>query len=323
MTTQPSFSIVIPVRNEELFIERCIKSLINLDYPPDKYEIIFIDNGSTDRTVQIIKDYDIKVLILENAKVGAVRNAGANEAKGEILAFTDGDCIIPSNWLTTASSYLQNTPNIGAVGGACLAPEDGTWLEKAWVTEQQNQEETVKYLPGSDFIIPKNLFESLGAFNEVIVAGEDDDLSRKIRDKGLQLLSLKDCFVIHLGYPKKFFAVFKRQVWHARNSTEIKEGNFDKMFIATNIFSLNIVLLPFSLATGNIFLMLFSLFIIYLIVALSTIKRAGKHFKVFAGSTKKYFQLNVIFFFFFLGRSLGLLLNYRDIFMRKLTKHLP
>ncbi|MDY0128997.1 MAG: glycosyltransferase, partial [Methanosarcina vacuolata] len=94
----PFVSVVVGIRNEEKFIEECIESLLNLDYPRDSYEIIIVDGMSTDKTRDIVQKYPVKLLLNEKKNVAAARNLGVDNARGELVAFTDGDCKVDTQW---------------------------------------------------------------------------------------------------------------------------------------------------------------------------------------------------------------------------------
>jgi glycosyltransferase involved in cell wall biosynthesis len=84
-------SIILPARNEERSIERALDALNALAYPRERYEVIVVDNGSTDATTRIARSRGVQVLQHPEGRVGAVRNAGAAGATGSILAFLDAD----------------------------------------------------------------------------------------------------------------------------------------------------------------------------------------------------------------------------------------
>src|ERR1700674_5334609 len=99
--TEPSrtpclFSIVIPVRNEEENIRRCLDSVRCLKFAPELFEVIVVDNGSTDRTKEVASAFKeflpLQVLDRPDGYIAAVRNAGAAAARGRYLAFLDADC---------------------------------------------------------------------------------------------------------------------------------------------------------------------------------------------------------------------------------------
>ena len=86
-------SVIVPVRNNEEMIGDCIESLLAQDYPKEDYEIIVVDNNSTDKTTDIIKKYPVKYLHEEKTGRGIARNTAVKTAFGEIIAFTDSDYI--------------------------------------------------------------------------------------------------------------------------------------------------------------------------------------------------------------------------------------
>lgn len=92
-------SVIIPSYNEEHSIEQCLLSLSNQTIPRYEYEIIVVDGNSFDNTREIAKKYADLVFIQESERVGGARNDGFTRAKGEIVATTDADCIVPGNWI--------------------------------------------------------------------------------------------------------------------------------------------------------------------------------------------------------------------------------
>jgi glycosyltransferase involved in cell wall biosynthesis len=94
-------SVVIPTYNEEENIAQCLVSLRHQTVLRGEYEIIVVDGGSTDHTIEIAKKYADKIFIQTSKKVGGARNDGIMAANGEIVGTTDADCIIPPNWIET------------------------------------------------------------------------------------------------------------------------------------------------------------------------------------------------------------------------------
>jgi len=103
------FSIIVPVYNTSAYLERCIESLKALDYPASDFEILAVDNNSTDRSPEILSKTD-GIRVLREAKQGsyAARNHAVRESRGEYLAFTDSDCMPLPNWLRTIEVALQD-----------------------------------------------------------------------------------------------------------------------------------------------------------------------------------------------------------------------
>ena len=123
MSDWPFVSVVVPVFNGVRTIEELLTSLLALDYPVDRYEIIIVDNGSTDDTRQIVERYP--VTLLEEREIrgaAAARNKGIMHARGDIIAFTDADCVADRNWLKMLVTAHQD-PTIGAFAGEVKGQE--------------------------------------------------------------------------------------------------------------------------------------------------------------------------------------------------------
>ena len=105
-------SIIIPVYNTEAYLRRCLDSCLHQDLPMDQYEIIAVNDGSTDRSLEILKDYErqytnIHVYSQENKRQGAARNYGLTKASGEYIWFVDADDWIANNCLRKLSLSLD------------------------------------------------------------------------------------------------------------------------------------------------------------------------------------------------------------------------
>lgn len=109
----PFISFIIPTYNEEKNIATCLKSIFLQDYPVDKMEVIIVDGFSSDRTIDISKQYPVKIL-LNNKKIASeARNLGIRHAKGSILVFLDADCqLFQSNWLRLMIEPLLYDPKV-------------------------------------------------------------------------------------------------------------------------------------------------------------------------------------------------------------------
>lgn len=106
--TEIDISVVVPFYNAEKYIEKCAEALLTQSYPTTRYEIIMVDNNSTDRSVDLIKKYP-RIKLLSQQKQGsyAARNQGVAASKGTILAFTDADCVPSSDWLQKTRAALH------------------------------------------------------------------------------------------------------------------------------------------------------------------------------------------------------------------------
>ena len=110
-------SVIVPFYNTEKYIGDCISALLLQSYPPEKFEIIMIDNNSTDLSAEIVKRYP-SIRLLSEKKQGAyaARNRGIRQARGQIIAFTDSDCAVAPDWLQNIAKAM-NHPRPGIIVG--------------------------------------------------------------------------------------------------------------------------------------------------------------------------------------------------------------
>jgi glycosyltransferase involved in cell wall biosynthesis len=205
-----------------------------------------IDNLSSDNTVSISKKRNVKVEILENGNVGAVRNYGASIAKSATLAFIDADCLVDKSWLKKALKLINANPNT-AFGGPYKTAENSNWIEKFWLLESEKTPRLQEDLLGGCILITKDLFESIGRFNEEMTSGEDSDLSKRLKNnKDSCVLILEELAVIHLGNPKTISKFIIRQIWHSENYfLFLKASIKDKTFWTASLFFTSIISTPF------------------------------------------------------------------------------
>jgi glycosyltransferase involved in cell wall biosynthesis len=117
-------SVIVPTYNEEAGITACLKSLCSQTLARDEYEIIVVDGNSSDRTRELTKEYADEVFIQTSKKVGGARNDGVMRAKGDIVATTDADCIIPPDWLEVIKKDFEKK-DIVQLYGTVYPIEDG------------------------------------------------------------------------------------------------------------------------------------------------------------------------------------------------------
>lgn len=238
----PFISIVIPVFNEERYLSSCLDSLCKLDYPNEKLEIILVDNGSTDGTLAIANQYDIGIFLHPDVNVGAVRNYGVVKASGELIVFIDSDCVVETDWLQRGLTSMNE--QYGAVGGLYLLREQPAWIERYWILQSARNFAYQTSFVGGCIFIRREAFEAVEGFSEVMSAGEDTDLTQRLRDAGYRLKIDPQLSVVHLGYPDTIISFVRRQMWHSENYyLNFPAVLSDKIFILTNVFLLGFILL--------------------------------------------------------------------------------
>lgn len=216
----PFVSIIIPVKNAEKFLPACLKSLNSLDYPKDKYEIIISDSDSTDKTGEIALSMGAKLISAGGASVCAGRNSGFKQAKGEIIAFSDADCIMDKDWLMNAIKYFKDS-KVACVGGPSLIPEDETAFGKACgfifsyslftggSTYGRHFPEVreVDHNPGCNAIYRRSSLEKVMPVDECFTDGEDVIMNKQLNGLGYKFLFTPDTKLWHYrsSTPKRFW----------------------------------------------------------------------------------------------------------------------
>ncbi len=201
MELNPYVSIIIPVYNAKKTISKTLKACLEQDYT-GRREIIVVDDGSTDGTAEEIKKYPVKYIYQENTGPAAARNRGWREAKGEIVFFTDSDCIPHKDWL---SRLLRNYSGnrVGAAGGSYSIANPESLLAYCIQEEISIRHSAmpykVRFLGSYNLSVKKSVLEEVGGFQEGYrkASGEDNDLSYKILKRGYKILFDSRALVAH------------------------------------------------------------------------------------------------------------------------------
>ena len=213
----PLFSVIIPALNAENSIDKVLRVLSQYNRDEEKVEIIVVDNGSSDRTLEIARQYHVKILSLPGVTISTLRNEGARCARGQILAFLDADCIVTKNWIAVALPYFRDF-SLGALGSTVFyPPPNSTWVATTWFLDSKEIYGEARYIPSGMVLISKRVFDEVGGFDESLISNEDCDLSHRLKQRGYKVLSDPRLSVIHLGTPQTLSQFFKREVWHGRS----------------------------------------------------------------------------------------------------------
>ncbi len=167
------FSVVIPFYNSERYINECIGGLLSQTYPTERYEIIMVDNNSTDASAEIVKQYPrIKLMSEEKQGAYAARNTGLKKAKGWIIAFTDPDCIPSNDWLQKMATIMEHS-GVGIVIGSRKPPLGSSLLSmlEAYEHEKNNyvfnsKIKEIYFGYCNNMAVRKELLDEVGPFVE-------------------------------------------------------------------------------------------------------------------------------------------------------------
>ena len=214
-------TVIVPVYNESCGIKKALEALVVQSFPRDKYEIVAVDNGSTDETPQIVarmsKQYPGLIkLVFERQTQGsyAARNQGIQAAKGDILAFTDADCVPTPDWLKSGVASLQEE---GATcGGGRIEftfrsgrPNIYEYLDSAQKLKQQTYVECSGFAATANFFARREVFSRYGLFMEELISGGDYEFGRRLTTHGEKLIYIENAVVFHPARAS-FSALYKK-----------------------------------------------------------------------------------------------------------------
>lgn len=216
-----TISIIIPAKNEEKYIRCCLESVKCLKYPKDFLEIILVDNGSEDKTRDIAKSFDVNVLSFGGDSISSVRNYGAQNSKGEILAFLDADSVVPPDWIMSGLTLLEG-PEVSCVGFSFALPgAESSWVERNWHFLSCNAKRygtmRVNWLPSFNLLVKREKFEAIGGFDESLKTCEDVDFGERLSAMSTVLFS-DTVSVKHLGGARTLKEFFLKEIWRGKSS---------------------------------------------------------------------------------------------------------
>ncbi|HYD47870.1 MAG TPA: glycosyltransferase, partial [Terriglobales bacterium] len=172
----PPVAVVVPVFNGASTLAACLESLLRLDYPSDRLELLCVDNGSTDASAMIAASYAPRIQLLREPKRGAAaaRNCGIRAAQASVIAFTDADCRVDRDWLRQLVAPLTDA-SIGIVGGRILAGEQANFVERfgEWIHDHRRAIEQFRppYAISMNWASRREVLLQAGLFDERLLRG--------------------------------------------------------------------------------------------------------------------------------------------------------
>jgi glycosyltransferase involved in cell wall biosynthesis len=233
----PKVSVIIPAYNAEKTLRQCLSFVLKQTY--ENYEVIVVDNNSTDKTKDIIhefRDKDNKIKYFFEPKIGrgAARYKGEINCQGDIILMTDSDCIVPNNWIEEMTRPIV-TNGYATIQGTKKPIIINYWTKHIQEEEERRNIEKIKdgkigLFDTANFAIKKSVLREVGYTNPSIASGNDIELMLRLKIKGYAI-HLKQSAVLH-NHPSTALKVFKKQLirscWQGRIRKTYKE--YKKLF---------------------------------------------------------------------------------------------
>jgi glycosyltransferase involved in cell wall biosynthesis len=247
----PNISFVVIGHNEESKIEECLRSILRADYPEEKKDLIYVDNNSSDRSLERAADFPIRTVALkkEPPHPGVARNAGLRIATGEFVQFIDADMALDPAWLRNALPHFEN-PRVACVVGRLREqrPEASAYnsaLDFSWRLKELGEVES----PSGGGLFRRRVLQRLGGYDESLRAGEEIELGYRLREAGYAIYSTEARMATHDADIRTFRQFWKRSLRdgyaemrviqkYFRGSDGLPQGYILKMDAQVGLFAL-------------------------------------------------------------------------------------
>ena len=227
----PKVSVVICAYNAASTLEDNLSSLSRLDYP--NYEVIVVNDGSTDATPEIAARYPFRMISVPNGGLSAARNLGLHAASGEIVAYTDADTRVDQHWLShLVQSFIEST--VAGVGGPNVVPPDDGWIAQCVARSPGGPVHVMldnteaEHIPGCNMAYRKSALEAVGGFDPTYIkAGDDVDICWRLQAHGHSLGFAPGALVWH-HHRDSVKAYWRQQVGYGEGESFLQHRHTDR-----------------------------------------------------------------------------------------------
>lgn len=216
----PRYSVVVPAFNAAATIDACLRALLDQTVPRERYEVIVVDDGSTDATATLVNAYPVALLRQAHAGPASARNLGARAARGEILLFTDADCVPARDWIARVAAPLEADRGVAAVKGACISDQTALvarfgQAELAYKFARLAARGEIDFLDTYCAAVRRDLFWQAGGFDPSfpVASNEDTQFSFDLAARGGRIVFAPDAVVAH-RHPESLGHYLRRKWRH-------------------------------------------------------------------------------------------------------------
>jgi glycosyltransferase involved in cell wall biosynthesis len=239
MTAHPFVSVIVPVYNDAERLRLCLRALEQQTYPQRLYEIVVVDNGS-DESIDPSVARAGRVRLCSEARPGsyAARNRGLSLARGEVIAFTDADCIPARDWIERGVARLSSSPACGLVAGRVevFAEDRGSataveLYEMVTYLQQKKHVEQERFGATANLFTLRSVLERVGTFNDAMMSGGDVEWGHRVSALGYEMLYAEDALVSHPA--RRTFRQLRRKVARIVGGSHSLRGSSSRSLLAS------------------------------------------------------------------------------------------
>jgi cellulose synthase/poly-beta-1,6-N-acetylglucosamine synthase-like glycosyltransferase len=196
----PRISVIVPAYNASSTVAGCLRALAEQE-TDQTYEVIMVDDGSTDDTARLVGAFAPKVRLLrqQHAGAAAARNLGAASARGDLLLFTDADCEPTPHWVQTLANALRDADGAKGTYRTHQRSLVARWVQAEYESKYRRmaQRATIDFIDTYSAGYRRAVFNSVGGFNEALEVDEDQELSFRLAEAHARLVFTPEAVVYH------------------------------------------------------------------------------------------------------------------------------
>ena len=206
----PLVSVVVPCFQAESTLALCLGALAAQRYPRDRYEVIVVDDGSTDGSRAIARAHPVRLVEGEHRGASAARNRGVAASEGELVVYVDADCVVGPDFVDGHARAYRRTGGKALVGGAIEMYEPGaTWVSycdhysSKWYMQhpRASTARTLEYLHTTNLGLPRAILDAVGPLDETLPTGEDVEFCSRVREAGIAMVFDPAIVAFHIARP--------------------------------------------------------------------------------------------------------------------------
>jgi cellulose synthase/poly-beta-1,6-N-acetylglucosamine synthase-like glycosyltransferase len=215
-------SIIVPAFNVEKSIGACLEALLTQTLPRDQYEIIVVDDGSTDGTRARAESKNVQVIAQPNRGAGAARNTGAQHARGDLVLFIDADSVPDARWLEKMIAPFADA-NVAGVSGEKKTRQKNLWAryvqaEYDYKYDRIAAHRHIDFIDSSTAAYRRDVFLANDGFDTTLSEAEDVELSFRLAERGYRMVLTRDAITLH-NHPESLGEFLRRKyryaIWRA------------------------------------------------------------------------------------------------------------